>query len=340
VTCIVVEVRLRRQNAPTLWAGIYWFLSRLMGLLARGGGADGERDLEIAVLRHQIAVISRLGKRSRYRTADWTLLAAAARLLPRERWSCFLVRPETLLRWDRQFRCRTPTRPRRKPGRPPIDREIRDLVIRLGRENPRGGYMRIRGELLKLGIGVSATTIATVLRRVGLGPAPRRIGPTWSEFLHAQAFGFLARDPGPDRVNEVFDVVGARIEAVPHEDGPPRVAVGDADGTIDEAHDLTEAAAPLGARTSPSVGPGVLLTLARSMPKQPLLPATAARSRRDVGSNRGHRPATPRGGSSSPGLSIDGLAQLCVSSGPDRAPCGSAGLRSTVTVPRNELVEA
>jgi hypothetical protein len=62
----------------------------------------------------------------------------------------------------------------------------------MGRENPRWGYLRIKGELLKLGITVSATTIANVLRRRGLGPAPRRIGPTWSEFLRAQAFGIFA----------------------------------------------------------------------------------------------------------------------------------------------------
>jgi hypothetical protein len=331
VTCIVVEVRLQRQNARMLWGGIYWFLSRLIGLLARGGEADGERDLEIAVLRHQIAVISRQGKRPRYRTADRALLAAAARLLPRERWSCFLVRPETLLRSDRRFRCRAPTRPRRRPGRPPIDREIRDLVIRLGRENPRWGYMRIRGELLRLGIGVSATTIATLLRRAGLGPAPRRIGPTWSEFLRAQAFGFLLRDP-PDRADEVFDVVGARVGAVPHEDGPPS---GDADGAIDEAHDLTEAAAPLGTRTSPSVGPGVLLTLARSIPKQPLLPATAARPppRRRLEPGALTRDAPKRLFFSGP--HHRGACALRLSSGPDRAPRGPAGLLSTVTMPRS-----
>jgi hypothetical protein len=62
----------------------------------------------------------------------------------------------------------------------------------MARENPRWGYLRIKGELLKLGITVSATTIANVLRRGGLGPAPRRIGPTWSEFLRAQAFAILA----------------------------------------------------------------------------------------------------------------------------------------------------
>jgi putative transposase len=71
--------------------------------------------------------------------------------------------------------------------------EVRKLVLGLGRENPRWGYMRIRGELFKLGVMVSATTVATVLRRAGLGPAPRRV-PTWREFLRQQAAGILACD--------------------------------------------------------------------------------------------------------------------------------------------------
>jgi putative transposase len=69
-----------------------------------------------------------------------------------------------------------------------------ELVLRLGRENPRWGCIRIQGELAKLGIGVSATKIRTLLRAHGLGPAPRRSGPTWSEFLKAQARGVLALD--------------------------------------------------------------------------------------------------------------------------------------------------
>jgi putative transposase len=64
----------------------------------------------------------------------------------------------------------------------------------MARENPRWGYLRIRGELMKLGIRVSATAIRTILRREGLGPAPRRIGPSWSEFLRAQAHGIVAFD--------------------------------------------------------------------------------------------------------------------------------------------------
>jgi hypothetical protein len=85
-------------------------------------------------------------------------------------------------------------RSRRKPGRPPIDPELRELVLRLARENPRWGYIRIQGELRKLGVRIGATTIRRVLRVHGIGPAPRRIGPTWSQFLKGQASGILACD--------------------------------------------------------------------------------------------------------------------------------------------------
>jgi putative transposase len=83
---------------------------------------------------------------------------------------------------------------RRSLGRPPLDAETADLIIRLGRENPRWGCVRIQGELRKLGIRVGASTVRRVLRRTGLGPAPRRMGPTWSEFLRAQGRGALACD--------------------------------------------------------------------------------------------------------------------------------------------------
>jgi hypothetical protein len=142
------------------------------------------------VLRHQLAILRRGGKRPRYTTADRALLAAASRLLPPARWSCFAVSPPTLHRWHRAL-LQGDRRRRRRPGRPPLAAETRGLIQRLARENPRWGYIRIQGELLKLGIDVSATTIATVLRRSGLGPAPRRIGPSWSEFLRAQAHGTL-----------------------------------------------------------------------------------------------------------------------------------------------------
>src|SRR6266545_4609152 len=159
----------------------------VVGVLARAGG---ERELEIVVLRHQLAILRRGGKRPRYTTADRALLAAASRLLPPAPWSCFAMSPQTLRRWHRAL-LQGGRKPRRMPGRPPLAAETRGLIQRLARENPRWGYIRIQGELLKLGIGVSATTIATVLRKSGMRPAPRRIGPTWSEFLRAQAHGIL-----------------------------------------------------------------------------------------------------------------------------------------------------
>jgi putative transposase len=114
-------------------------------------------------------------------------------MLPRERWSTFLVRPATLLRWHRGLVARKWTRPHRPPGRPTLDPKVRHLILRPAKENPRWGYMRIKGELQGLGIRVSATAIAMLLRRHGIGPAPRR-GPTWSQFLKAQASGVIACD--------------------------------------------------------------------------------------------------------------------------------------------------
>jgi transposase len=140
------------------------------------------------VLRHQLAILRRGGKQPRYTTADRALLAAASRLLPPER---FAVGPRTLRRWHRALLEGGRRGRHARPGRPPLAAERRSLITRLARENPRWGYMRIQGELLKLGIGVSPTTIAAVLRSSGLGPAPRRIGPTWSEFLRAQAHSML-----------------------------------------------------------------------------------------------------------------------------------------------------
>jgi putative transposase len=143
---------------------LYRLLCGFVRLLARRGG---ERELEIVVLRHQVAILRRSGRRPRYGAADRALLAAVSRLLPPERWSCFAVRPQTLRRWHRALLQGKRRGRGRRPGRPPLAAATRSLILRLARENPRWGYMRIQGELLKLGINVSATTIATVLR---LGP--------------------------------------------------------------------------------------------------------------------------------------------------------------------------
>jgi hypothetical protein len=171
---------------------LYRLLCGLVGVLARGGD---ERELEIVVLRHQLAILRRGGKWPQYTTVDRALLAAVSRLLPPERWSCFAVSPQTLRHWHRALLEGGRRRCRPRPGRPPLAAQTHGLIRRLARENPRWGYVRIQGELLKLGISVSATTIATVLRSSGLGPAPRRIGPSWSEFLRAQAHSMLGGSP-------------------------------------------------------------------------------------------------------------------------------------------------
>jgi hypothetical protein len=152
-------------------------------------------EVEVAVLRHQLMVLKRQVGRPRLRRRDRLFMTAISRALPRPRWSCFLVSPQTLLRWHREVVRRKWTY-RRPPcgGRPPITDEVRELILRMGRDNPRWGCIRIRGELTKLGIRVSATKIRMLLRANGLGPAPRRDGPTWSEFLRSQAKGILALD--------------------------------------------------------------------------------------------------------------------------------------------------
>src|SRR3989442_15083727 len=168
-------------------------MRRLLRVFA-GTSSVAALEVENAVLRHQLAVLRRTVKRPPLRSRDRLLLAAAGGLLPRDRWSAFLVSPQTLLRWHRELVRRKWSYRRRWPGRPPLDSAVRELVVRLGRENPSWGGIRIQGELRKLGIRVGATTIRSVLRRSGFGPAPRRGGPSWGEFLRAQARGMLACD--------------------------------------------------------------------------------------------------------------------------------------------------
>ena len=150
--------------------------------------------VEIAVLRHQVTVLRRQVPRPRYTPADRMVLAALAKLLPRERWVVFLVTPATLLRWHRELIARRWTCPPAGREQRGLDEEVVTLVVRLARENPRWGYLRIVGECRNLGVRVSATSVRRILRRYGLGPAPRRGGPSWTQFLRSQAGGLLATD--------------------------------------------------------------------------------------------------------------------------------------------------
>lgn len=165
----------------------------LLGLVGLGPAPEA-KDVEIAVLRHQLAVVGRQVPRPGYTPPDRILLASLAKLLPRERWTVFLVTPSTLLRWHRELVARRWTYPAASRGRRGLPEETVELVVRLATENPRWGYLRIVGEARKLDIVVSATSVRTILRRHGLGPAPRRSGPSWVEFLRAQAAGTLACD--------------------------------------------------------------------------------------------------------------------------------------------------
>jgi transposase len=147
------------------------------------------KDVELMVLRHQLLVLGRQAARPSLRPADRALLAALAPVLPRRRRHAFVVTPQTLLRWHRELVRRKWAQPRRSRGRPPVNDRVRQLVLRLARENPRWGHPRIAGELLKLGMRVSPSTVRRLLLGAGLRPAPREVGPSWRDFLRQQAAG-------------------------------------------------------------------------------------------------------------------------------------------------------
>ena len=175
---------------------VYLLVRRVLGLAVLVFRRDLAKDAELLVLRHENAVLRRHAGRIRYEPADRVWFAALARLIPRRRWAeIFPVTPATLLAWHRKLAARKyDTSRRRKPGRPPTVRSIARLVVRLAKENPLWGYRRIHGELTKLGVTIAPSTVWEILRAAGIDPAPRRSGPTWRQFLHAQAAGILAVD--------------------------------------------------------------------------------------------------------------------------------------------------
>jgi putative transposase len=175
---------------------VYLLTCRVLGLAVLAFRGDRAKDAELLVLRHQNAVLRPHAGRVRYERADRVWLAALARFLPRRRWTVvFPVTPATLLAWDRKLAgSKYDTSKRRKPGRPPVVPSIGRLVVRLAKENPLWGHRRIHGELAKLGVTIAPSTVWEILRAAGIDPAPRRSGPTWRQFLNAQAAGILAVD--------------------------------------------------------------------------------------------------------------------------------------------------
>ena len=172
----------------------YLILARVLSWLTLLARSDATKDVEILLLRHEVAVLRRRNPRPRLSWVDRALLSALSRLLPLDLRRLRLVSPRTLLRWHAQLVARRWTYPRRHPGRPPVRQPVRALVLRMAQENPSWGYRRVQGELVGLGHQVAASTVWTILKSAGIDPAPRRTGPTWGQFLAAQAHAILAVD--------------------------------------------------------------------------------------------------------------------------------------------------
>jgi len=173
---------------------VYLLLRQVLQMLTQIARDGAAKDVEILVLRHQVAVLRRQVHRPALEPADRMVLAVLSRLLPRPRWSAFFVTPATLLRWHQQLLARRWTYPHARPGRPPVAKQVRDLVLRLAAENPTWGHRRIQGELVGLGHRVAASTVWKILHHAGIDPAARRAGPTWKQFLTVQARTMLACD--------------------------------------------------------------------------------------------------------------------------------------------------
>ena len=179
-----------------IFSVVYLLVRCLLCCLAVLARHEASKDAELLVLRHENAVLRRQVGRVRYQPGDRLWLAALSRLVARRRWGeVFAVTPATLLAWHRQLVARKwDYTSRRRPGRPSTAAAIRKLVIRMAMENPAWGHRRVQGELVRLGHPVAASTVRQILHEAGIDPAPRRSGPTWKQFLTAQARGNLAVD--------------------------------------------------------------------------------------------------------------------------------------------------
>ena len=171
-----------------------WTFVRILQLVRLSRSEQQDLTIEIVMLRHEVAVLRRQVARPALQPADRAVLAGLSRRLSIARRGRFFVQPETLLRWHRDLVRWKWTYPHRRPGRPALPTGTISLVLRLARENSTWGYRRIHGELVTMGVRLAPSSVWEILRRHGIEPLPRRSGPTWSEFLQAQATTMLACD--------------------------------------------------------------------------------------------------------------------------------------------------
>src|SRR3954471_9722582 len=176
--------------------------AKLLSWMVLHARSDTTNEIEILVLRHQLAVLRRRTPRPQISWTDRAVIAALARLLPVRRRHLlpvrrrhgFLIAPATILRWHRNFVRRRWTTPPVRAGRPASPTGLRALTVRLATENPTWGYRRVHGELVGLGYQIGASTVWKILHAAGIDPSARRDGPTWSQFLQAQAQAIIACD--------------------------------------------------------------------------------------------------------------------------------------------------
>jgi len=175
---------------------LYSLVRFLLDVVATSRADRAKLQAEVLVLRRQVQVLERQIKRVHWSAGDRMIMAALRECLPRSAWAGLHVRPETVLGWHRALVRRkwAAYRGRTRRGRPPISQDCRHLIIRMARENPGWGYFRIRGELLKLGCTVAATTIRSVLLGAGIPPVGRRSQLSWKQFLAAHAETVVAAD--------------------------------------------------------------------------------------------------------------------------------------------------
>jgi putative transposase len=158
-------------------ARFYRLVRLVIDLLVLRGRRDRSKDVEILVLRHQLAVLQRQIVRPRFEPEDRAILSALARVLGRDRWSILLVKPDTILGWHRRLVANHWTY-RHRPGRPSTVSETRAAIVRFAQQNPTWGYRRIHGELARVGITIAASTVWSILKTAGIDPAPNRASQT------------------------------------------------------------------------------------------------------------------------------------------------------------------